>query len=401
MFDRRFVVLGIAILLIGSSFSFSQVPDISWSMSIPQINPNYPADMALAPNGDWVIAVNYKKGDDGFRDTQVVARFSADGDPIWVISPEVGEGQKNFTFDIAVADNGNTWVIGEMDIETGWPYPFVMVIDAGGTVLWSQLYSSQENAIFSRVLPLTGGSAIIAGSRLNDDDLRDAFATEIDASGDIVWIQNYGDLPEGVFKDVIEFDGGLLFSGGQNMTQLYYDPFFVHTDMSGNEIWSRTQNVDLFQVHGAIELDDGGFVTLNSVLGLMWLLWFDNTAELTGVRQLDIYRADRKFTSIPFDMMPDGGFAVGGVDNEGNALLLRTDASGARMWQNVYMNNDPSIEQEISTVMLMSNGAIQFCGVKIDNNDASWIVQLDPEGVRGSRGSRVMKPFMLPLDAEE
>jgi hypothetical protein len=402
MFDRRFVVLSIAILIVGSSISFSQGPDISWSLSIPQINPNYPADMELSSDGDWMIAVNYQKGpDEGFRDSQVIARFTPGGVPVWVTNAEVGEDQKNFTHDIAVADDGLTWVVGEMAVTGGWPYPFVMVIDTDGTVLWSRIYPSQSNPFISRVLPMADGSAIIAGSILNEEEVREAFGARINPGGGLVWLNNYGDMPDGLFTNVILFEDGLLFGGGQNWAQQYYDLFFVHTDMDGNAIWSEIQNVGLIELHGIEVLPDGGFVSLNSVVGLMWLLWFDNMGQLENVLQLDIYRADRQFKSSPLKMMSDGGFAIGGVDGEGNALLLRTDASGTTIWQNTYSNIDPSIEQQISALIMMPDDVIQFCGKKIDNNDATWIVQLDPEGMPGVNGERVMKPFVLQLSAEE
>ncbi len=396
MLARRVVFLAVSLLLISSAVTVAQVPDIAWSMTIPQILTNYPVGMKIAPNGNIMIAVNYKMGpNNGFRDSQVVAQFTPDGVPVWVTYPEVGEQQKNITKDIAVANNGNTWLVGELDIEVGWSYPFLMIIDPAGTVVFSQVYSSQDNPVLNRVLPLSGGGAVVAGTRLNNDGLRVAFTGRFAANGSPLWTNDYGDSPESIFTDVIEFNGGLLYSGGQNMEGQHYDPYFVHTDLDGNTIWTVTQNLDLFQNHGMIELESGGFVTLNSVLGLMWLHWYDDVGGLTSMLQLDVYHSDHKYNSTPFTQMPDGGFVICGDDGNANGALLRTDAAGQTIWEATYSNDDPTIEQLITDVILMQSGAIQFCGTKIDNNDTTWLVQLNPEDERGAKGWREMKPFLL------
>ncbi|MCB2211111.1 T9SS type A sorting domain-containing protein [bacterium] len=388
-----FMLFGVLLLLVSAQ---AQDPQMLWTMSLPQTFNSYPADVAATQNGEMIVGLNFKSGpQNGFLEAQAVARLNGAGAIEWVRYPVFGDNQKNFIHDVAVDQLGGVWVVGREGNPNGWDSPYILKLNGNGLETWRRQFPPYTNPSINRVLPLDDGTAIILGNSLSENEDQDGIAARVGNNGTLLWMHQFGGLTDDVLVDGIPYEDGFLFAGGRNQIGQYYDLYFVHTTQTGGVIWEQQlSDADLFSLNGIVPLPNGGFATLVSVLDVLWLQWFYSDGSPQGDLQLDLYFADSKFTSSPFQVMPDGGFLIGGKNDQGDAVLLRTDAVGATVWEEVYTHDDPDGTQAISVIELLPDGEIQFAGVKQLETESAWFTQLAPEGSQIASTPRVLDPFM-------
>ena len=155
---------------------------------------------------------------------------------------------------------GNTYSFSE-DTYDVW----VVRTDDDGTAIWAfpiDYNGSSDSG--GTIFECANGDFIIAGSTMNGGDV-DALILRIDANGDLLWANSYGDVNYDGFSSVIETESGQIVAVGTTQTWSYgsYDVLLWCLDSYGNTIWFRHHG-DTLGDHGRdiIECSDGGFAIL-------------------------------------------------------------------------------------------------------------------------------------------
>ena len=215
--------------------------------------------------GDVVIAGTWVTGGDS---NAFLAAYDADGGTVF--TKQFGDGQAQYGEDVAVDAQGDIVLVGEASggISFGGPTltsaggldAFVAKFDPTGAPLWSRLYGDAADQYAGSVgtdasghVALCGalyGAADFGGGRLVSAGDADIFVAELDADGNHLWSERFGDPARQVCHKLavdtsgnvvatgwvlggVDFGAGLLTSAGAE------DLFVVKLDPSGHPLWGR------------------------------------------------------------------------------------------------------------------------------------------------------------------
>lgn len=175
----------------------------------------------------------------------------------------------------------------------------------------------------------------------------------------VEWSRTYGGPEYDVFYDVYDTDdGGYIMSGKHEENNLYY-PYIVKVDSMGYEEWNWTikefeYNGSTYEilenwVPGILQSSDGKYVACLYFLfeyegqevaagGLIKLDESGNLAWITYIGEEDIWWI------VPSELIEiDDGFVLSGygnyvdsVENDWDAMLVKTDFSGTIQWNKIY-----------------------------------------------------------------
>jgi len=159
---------------------------------------------------------------------------TSDSAPIWYYEYDF---TRNFAFlyDIALLSDGKIAVTGKIadEILTTLNNIAVMKVEpASGAVIWTKEIKQEAdyNQTGYRILPLDNGEMIVCGQANTDNGLQ-AFATKLNADGNVEWSKQYGDGPYNSFWLALEVESDrFLFAG---FAALNEGPYVVQTDETG------------------------------------------------------------------------------------------------------------------------------------------------------------------------
>jgi len=246
---------------------------------------------------------------------------------------------------IFVTANNDLAVIGTTNTNReGQPDIFFVLADTAGNVLLKHSYGSSDRREEGVDICQTEGGYAIFGQDVNlgMGSRGNYLLIRIDAEGDSLWSRTYGQERKAYTPaQVLSLsDGSFLLFGGR--LEDIYDPYspssicIIRTDSTGEVVWERTYDYE--QPVGILQTAEDEFVILNDapvlvdegwVLG-MQLFWIDGEGY-------EVYTSDpipnpNAFSPRDFVQTTDGGFIVCG----GNFRIIRTDADGNELYQEVY-----------------------------------------------------------------
>jgi hypothetical protein len=201
----------------------------------------------------------------------------------------------------------------------------------------------------------------------------------------------YGDAGYQVGVSITEVsDGGFALLGYTRVSDTTdYDIWLIRTDLSGNVLWDRTYD-RASRDFGTriIESSGGGFAILGTTQGdevpidrVTWLVRTDAQGEMLWDQVYDVpgQAADEAYALVELD---DGGFAFAGrsrAPSLGDVWVVRTDSLGEEIWSRTH--GGTKTEAGFGMV-LADDGDLVKAGSTTSygegSNDA-WLLKIDVE----------------------
>lgn len=245
---------------------------------------------------------------------------------------------------IAVTPDGDILLAGTTTDEGG-TQAFLQRRDSDGTIEWTRRYGGDRAHRGVDVLALKDGGAILLESTRTSEGNNDALLRRVDASGAVVWTQQYG-TEAGEFPwRIVRAGDGYAFAGYAAGTENALVAWLVRVGPSGEQQWVRTYDAgSVTAVYDLIATDDGFVLAGVTTNGRTVLAAGDGW--LTSVRSDGSVRWMQRYGGTAGDSLQSvievpGGFALAGFTTSygsgaSSAWLVRTDTKGKIRWNRTY-----------------------------------------------------------------
>jgi len=280
----------------------------------------------------------------------------------------------------------------------GQNYTFVK---GNGEEKWIKTYDFSYFDSGKKVFQTNDGGYIVLGikTRFLDTDYQ-IFLLKTDNLGNKIWEKTFGGEEwdkAGSIKQTS--DGGYIITGYTNSFGTgYSDIWLIKTDSEGNKLWDKTFGFADSNESGQeiIELDDGGFVILGSIIfgdifnhldpdynHDIWLIKTDSNGEMIWDYKYD--RDDQDVGSV-IHQLDDGGYIIGGdtgsldIPGYSDILLIKTDRQGEVVWDKTFSKNDHDYGE---CLQITSDGGFLIQGNSYELGDIwynIWVIKTDSDG---------------------
>ena len=215
--------------------------------------------------------------------------------------------------------------------------------------------------------------------------LYDIWIIKLDATGAITWQKTYGGANyDQSFSIIQTSDGGYAVAGYYGTSSTNADIWVLKLDASGNVTWQKTYGgADNDYAYSIIQTIDGGYAvagmygfTTNN--GDAWVLKLDASGNITWQKTFGGVFTENATTIVQTSA---GDYVIAGKTGTFGAgnwdlWVLKLDGTGTVLWQNVYGTADP--EQSI-TMIKTSDGGYVLNG-RIGGLRYFLLVKLDGSG---------------------
>jgi len=267
-----------------------------------------------------------------------LAKYDASGNQLWV--KQFGSSDTDFAQGISIDNSGNVYVTGSTlgslfgNSSFGDYDAYVAKYDVSGNQVWIEQFGTSEFEYATGIGSDNDGNVYVTGftyGALADNSnsgLNDAYIAKYDASGNQVWIKQFGtssfDEANGISTDsngniyITGYIGGEYIDG-----EIREKDFFIAKyDKSGNQVWIKPS--------GASEADEANGVSTDS----------GGNVFVTGYTEGSLL----------------GNSNLGGRD----AFVAKYDASGNQIWVKQFGTSTTDEAEGISTD---SNGNVYISGL--------------------------------------
>ena len=272
----------------------------------------------------------------------------------------------------------NSFGIGSDDV-------FLVKLDQFGDTMWSNIYGTVQSEKGQKVVQTSDGGYAVAGYTAGatggGDDI---FLMKTNSTGTLQWSKTYGSSPdEALFGLEETTDNGFILVGKsefQSGSWTYDDILVIKTDVNGDTLWTKIYGDfdgenDVIP-RGITQTTDGGYAITGSgyaYTGGIYLIKLDATGDTSWARSYVGSGVWPEGYSI--QQTSDGGYVMGAKIYTGGFgstdwVLLKTDASGAISWSNVYGSASSSGVDNIIEAFETSDGGY-FMGGVLDNAGVS------------------------------
>lgn len=275
----------------------------------------------------------------------------------------------------------------------------IMKTDFSGNLLWTKTAGGAGNelAIFTGVLP--NGDIVSCGETFSVGmGGGDAFLCRMDSSGNVIWLQTWGDtLYDIAYSYAPTSDGGFIVCGlTQEAAPADFDAFLIRTDAFGDTLWTRQiGGPGIDHAVSVIQTADGGFAFSGKCMSYgagssdIYLVRTDAAGDTLWTRVIGGTGWDE---GMCLRELPNGDLAVcGGTNSYGEGdydqLLLRTDASGVVLWMHTYGGTKIEAAYGMS---LTSDGGFVFTGYTETFGEGHAPANLPGEHVLGTDSANVL-----------
>ncbi|MFW9777737.1 MAG: hypothetical protein ACFFE8_02705 [Candidatus Heimdallarchaeota archaeon] len=266
--------------------------------------------------------------------------------------------------------------------------------NAIGQSEWNKTFGGVDDERAGSVVQTTDGGFLIAG-RTNSFGAGglDVWMVKTDTNGKHEWNKTYGGTEDDFANSVIQTaDGGLALVGTTRSSGAGSDDMWlVKTNASGVIEWDKTFGGGAADTGiSLIQTADGGFalvgVLRSSDAGIkpdnMWLVKTNANGEVEWDKDFGGTSFDRSLSVI---QAADGGYVLVGESDSygaglGDAILLKTDASGQQEWNNTIGGVDADLA---SSGIQTDDGGFILAGRTSSFGAGSfdvWMVRTDNNG---------------------
>lgn len=278
-----------------------------------------------------------------------LSKFDGTGNSLW--SRQFGTTEYDQANDVAADGLGNVYITGYTTGNLGGPNAgnldaFLSKYDAGGTALWTRQLGTIEDDVGYGVAADTLGNTYITGYTWGDLAAPglgglDAFLRKYDASGNVLWTNQFGtsfrDEGRGVALDDL---GNLYVTGFIEGFAGKRDAFLNKYDTDGNLQWTRQLTTEDQDISFDVFADALGNVFITGRTDVIqgdynaFVSNFDASGNLQWIRQIGTSKPD-----LSFGVSADGlgnayisGHTSGSLGalnaGSGDAFVSKFDVSG-------------------------------------------------------------------------
>ncbi|HRD41015.1 MAG TPA: SBBP repeat-containing protein, partial [Bacteroidia bacterium] len=293
------------IVILIALFSNAQVPNWQWAKSHGSTASENISGLAVNSIGEsytcgYYFSSNFTIGtytltNNGNYDSYV-AKFDVNGNPLWVKS--FGGGFDDNANAIAIDAIGNSYVVGSFIsasmvcgtttlTNSAFGDMFIVKMDVNGNILWAKNFGDGGSTVANAVAVEASGNVLISGYynsatltmgtfTLNTFGNNDAFVAKLDASGNVMWAQSFGDnLAENANGITVDPSGNSYVTGLYKSSSLTVgtttlnntspasaDIFLIKLNNMGNVLTATTFGDMLDEVATGITRDINGNIIL-------------------------------------------------------------------------------------------------------------------------------------------
>jgi hypothetical protein len=298
MFRKTSTILRVVIVLcswgLAPSARAGTAPRIEWQRTYGGPAEDRAYSVYQTTDGGYIITGCTASTGAGALDVWLI-KTDADGNLVW--DKTFGGASNDYGHSVQQTTDGGYVIGGETETDAYGPIDvYVIKTDSGGNATWQYPYGGAARDYCRAIKQTADGGYVIGGKSdsLGNGHI-DVYILKISASGGFLWQYGYGGTrTDGAYNILETQDGGYAASGWtDSFDVLVRDAYLVKTDSEGHFSWGKTYgDFGDDRTQGSCETTDGGFA----------LAGFSNSFE-------------------------DGKF---------NAMLIRTDSQGNRIWQKTY-----------------------------------------------------------------
>jgi len=378
----------LALLLVFSLMKVSAECSIMWDKTYGGTEWDRGPSLVVASDGGCVLAGYTNSFGEGGADAWLI-KTDASGNMMWNHT----YGGANFDSAsclVATSDGGYAMAGQTYSLGAGNADFYLVKTDATGNMVWQKAYGgTEEDRAYSLVVTSDGGYALAGYTYFSDTQSYDFWLVKTDSSGNMEWSQAYGGTEyDYAFSLVATSDGGYAIAGETGSFGLEGDFWLVKTDASGNMMWSQNYGGAKYdRAYSLAVSSDGGYVIAGSIslsdenvdFGLV-------KADASGNEIWQkTYDGDVEDVAKSVIQTSDGGYAVGGFTGDPftgaypDAWLVKTDASGNMEWNQIFGGEG---YDGVCCVVQTGDGGYALAAEKSEigtENYDFWLVKTDAE----------------------
>ncbi|RYM34933.1 T9SS type A sorting domain-containing protein [Brumimicrobium glaciale] len=417
------------LLLLFSSFGFSQEAVIEWQKSLGGSGQDEAKSVQQTTDGGYIITgLSYSNDGDvtvnnGYSDYWIV-KLDAIGSISWQKS--LGGSSSDIAWSIQQTSDGGYIVAGssfsndgDVTGNNGSSDYWVVKLDANGGTNWQKSLGGSGNDVAYSIQQTTDGGFIVAGSSSsNDGDITgnngfiDYWVVKLDATGNINWQKSLGGSGQDKATSVQQTtDGGYIIAGFSysndgdlTVNNGGCDYWIIKLDTNGNIIWQKSiggsgndeawsiqQTMDGGYIVGGYSNSNDGDVNGNYGAQDYWVVKLNTAGNITWQKSLGGSGYDR---ALSIHQTADKGYIIAGysdsddgnttVSNGGqDSWIAKLNTIGNIIWQKSLGGSSSDIPWSIQQT---SDGGYIIAGTSnsndgdVTNNNGSfdyWIVKLE------------------------
>ncbi len=361
--------------------------------------------VAIAPNGDIIIAGNTFGFGAGGSDFWVL-RLSGNGDVIW--QKTFGGSDDDYANAVAIAPNGDIIVAGDTSSfgNGGWD-TLVIRLDGRGNVKWEKTYGGEDDEYTNAVAIAPNGDIITAGSTSSfGAGNADVWVMRLSPSGGVKWQMTCGGPKDDeAYGVALTPTGNIVVSGyTESFGAGDWDAWILRLNGNGSVIWQKTYGGKKSDEANAVAIAPNGDIIVagdTSSFGAggsdFWVLRLSGNGKPEWSRtyggKKDDY-ANAVALTPNGDIIVAGGtysFGAGGKD----LWVLKLDSEGNVEWEKTYGEKH---DDTANAVAIAPNSDILIAGgtYRITSGAEAWVIRLGENG-----GSEIEHPpFKCGVDTE-
>ena len=209
--------------------------NVRWQRTYGGSDDDIAAALAVAPNGDIIVAGGTDSFSSGTADVWVL-RLDENGNVKW--QKTYGGTKDDVANAVAIAGNGDIIVAGVTNSFGTGSYDFwVLRLDENGNVKWQRTYGGRRDNEARTVVVTPNGDIIVAGvTNSFGTGSDDAWILRLDADGNVRWQRTYGGSKEdGANKVTIAPNGDVIMAGyTKSFGAGYWDAWVLRLPSDGN-----------------------------------------------------------------------------------------------------------------------------------------------------------------------
>lgn len=274
---------------------------------------------------------------------------------------------------------------------------YVIKVDGSGNVQWEKTFGGEKNDKARAVQQTLDGGYVIFGDSASFGSVPfqyDMYVIKVDVNGGKQWETVIGgDFTEWTWGGMQTSDGGYVVVGDTRSYSTpggWADAYLVKLDANGDQVWDQIYGDIKFDAgRSVLQTTDGGFmiagetVPSGSATSKAYLIKTDPAGNMQWSQTYGPSSQNTMARSVK--QTPDGGFIVAGDQNtavglDKNGYLLKVDALGGAQWEKTY--GGPSIEF-IYSVSITSDDGFILAGRTLSYGAGgydAYLIKLDSNG---------------------
>ncbi len=291
---------------------------------------------------------------------------------------------------------------------------FIIKTDEDGSVVWQNPLPASSLIVYS-IVPYSNGSGYLAGGLTETDSTTlDWQIFKLDNAGNIVWTKSFGGTGLDDLLEIIPAkNGGFILAGISESSdgdvsvpnKGFNDFWIMKIDNSGNKVWDKSfggsgrdilssivRTHDGYLLGGRSTSSDGDVTDGNNGRDDFWIVKTDLSGNKIWDKSFGGSFEDQLFA---LSLTPDNGYLLAGLtlstdgditdgnNGETDALIIKVDALGNKVWDKTYGSSSSDSFFEIIRTkdgFLLAGDTWGDDGDVTDGNNGLsdfWIVKTD------------------------